>query len=495
MRHFIAVLILTLSLCVLPAHAQPSNLKPVALTHVTVIDVATGASRPDMTVIVKGNRIAAVGKSKRVRVPRGAEIVDAGGKFLIPGLWDMHIHLTVIPDQSVSREIIAPLLVAYGVTGVRDMGGDWQRLTDLRKAISDGVIVGPRFITPGPFVDGPQAASNVVLPVNSEIEARQAVRKLNAQGVDFIKVQAALTLPLWRAVLDEARRHNMPVAGHIPERVSAFDVARSSQRSIEHISPALAGDAGVMLACSSKEAELRAEMLEIERLAEQANPDQQALRRRYRALQSQMISTTDEARCGELLALFVSQKTVAVPTMIFGRAFAPLDADDKPADEALAYVPRSMRERWAKRRAEVIKASAAADFAFRRQMFEKARAMVDRMHRKGVRLMAGTDAIDGYDVPGFSLHQELSLLVEAGLTPLEALQAATITPARFMNRERDLGAIAAGKLADLILLDGDPLSDIHNTQKISGVISDGRWLDRQALDAMLAKVKTAAGAK
>src|SRR5436853_1056310 len=271
MRYFIALLMLALSSGVSSAQAQQVDSKPLAITHVTVIDVTAAAPQPDMTVIINGNRIRALGKASKVRIPQGARVIDATGKFLIPGLWDMHIHLTVIPDQEVTRNLIAPLLVAYGITGVRDMGGDWQRLQTLRSEITGGQIIGPRLLTPGPFVDGPQAASRLVLPVSNEEEAHQAVRKLKAQGVDFIKVQAALSLPLWRAVLDEAERLNITVAGHIPERISAFDVARSTQRSIEHISPVLPGDAGVLLACSGKEAELRAEMLEIERLAQQPN--------------------------------------------------------------------------------------------------------------------------------------------------------------------------------------------------------------------------------
>jgi imidazolonepropionase-like amidohydrolase len=495
MIYFIALLLLALSLCVSPAQAQPADSKPLAITHITLIDMNGAAPQPDMTIIVSGNRIAAVGRSKTARIPPGAQVVDATGKFLIPGLWDMHIHLTVIADQEITRHIIAPLLLAYGITGVRDMGGDWQRLQALRGEVSGGQTAGPRIITPGPFVDGPQAASRVVQPVSNEDEARQAVRQLKAQGVDFIKVQAALTPPLWRAVLDEARRLDIAVAGHIPERLSAFEVARSAQRSIEHISPVLPGDAGVLLACSGKEAELRAEMLEIERLAEQPNADPQSLRKRYRALQSEMISTTDEKKCAQLLALFAKQGTVAVPTMIFGRQFAPLAADDLPKDDALNCVPQSMRMRWENRRSAVIKSSTPADFAFRRQMFEKSLALVGMMHRAGIRLLAGTDAIDGYVVPGLSLHQELALLVEAGLTPLEALRAATIHAARFLGKDKELGTVAAGKLADLVVLDASPLSNIHNTQKISAVVSNGRWFDRKALDELLARVQAAASRK
>ena len=495
MKGFLALLTLVLFSCAPSTPARQSDPPPLVLAHVTIIDVARGTQQADMTVVVNGNRITLVGRAGRARIPRSAVVVDATGKFLIPGLWDSHIHLTIIPDQEVSRDIVVPLLIANGVTSVRDMGGDWERLQSLRHAITAGKVVGPRIVTPGPFVDGPQEASKFLVPVKTEEEARLAVGRLKAQGVDFIKVQAALTTPLWRAVLDEAGRLGIPVAGHVPERISAFEVAKSTQRSIEHISPVLPGDAGVLLACSGKEADLRAEMLEIEHLAEQPDADRPALRGRQRALQSQMVSTTDEKKCGQLFSLLRTNGIVAVPTQVFGRQFAPHNAGDLVGGEAFRYLPHSTATRWQNRRDAIVKASAEPDFEFRKMLFGKSLAMVGAMHRAGVTLLAGTDAMDFYVVPGFSLHQELTLMVQAGLTPLEALQTATINPARFHGKEKDLGTIATGKLADLVLLEDNPLSDIHNTQKISAVIRDGRLLDRRALDELLKKIEAAANRK
>lgn len=481
---------LLLSLALLPAAQsnRPAPRKPLAITHVTVIDATGAPARPEMTVIISEGRISALGQSAQVKIPADAEVLDATGKFLIPGLQDMHLHLTVTPDQAVSREVILPMLVAYGITGVRDMGSDWQRLRQLREAISKGKIIGPRILSPGPFVDGPQLPNNVTLPVASEDEARQVVRKLKSDGVDFIKVQALLAPAEWRAVLSEAAQQHLTVAGHIPERISAFDVATFGQRSIEHISPVIPGDAGLLLACSGQEAELRAESLEFEKASQQPNADRQQSFKRQRALQSRMISTYDPAKCERLMALLVKQQVWAVPTQIFGRQFAPLDANDVPRDEALGLIPKSTRTRWETRRNAVIKASSNEDFAFRKSMFEKSRALVGVMHRAGVRLMAGTDAIDGYVLPGLSLHEELALMVESGLTPMEALQTATRNPALFLGKLASSGTIERGKQADLLLLDADPLTNISNTRRIHAVILNGQRISPAKRQEMLDKV-------
>lgn len=459
--------------------------RPLAITHVTVIDATGAAPRLDMTVIIVGERITAIGPAMKLKIPPNAEVIDATGKFLIPGLHDMHVHLTMTPDPAVSRAVMAPLLVAYGVTSVRDMGGDWERLQQLRAAIGAGTIVGLRILTPGPFVDGPQPPGKAVLPVNDEAGARQAVRKLKTDGVDFIKVQAQLAPAVWQAVVAEAKQQRLTVAGHVPERVSAFAVATSGQRSLEHISPVLPGDAGLLLACSNQEEELRRTMLELGQLAQQPNPDRQQLFQRQRALQAQLISTYDNAKCGRLLALLAQRPIWVVPTQIFGRQFAPLHANDLPREAAWEQVPLSTRTRWETRRKVVIQASKPEDYAFRQAMFEQARNLVGALHRAGVKLLAGTDTLDGYVLPGLSLHQELEWMVAAGLTPLEALQTATRNPAQFLGKSTATGTIARGKDADLLLLEADPLVAIRNTQRIHTVILKGQVISPQRRQQLL----------
>lgn len=468
---------------------------PFAFTNVTVIDPASGKVRSGMTVVVEGGRIASVGKSQTVKLPKSTKVIQARGKYLIPGLWDMHIHLTVIEDQEVTRDIIAPLLAAYGITGVRDMGGDFNRIQVLRREIEVGSVIGPRIISPGPFVDGPQEASSIIVPVATEDEARQAVRRLKSEGVDFIKVQSELSPDTWRAVLDEAGRLGISVVGHIPERISAFDVARSTQRSIEHISPIIPGDAGIMLACSSQETELRDELLTIEKAAEDPKADRQVLRARQQEARNRMITTTDAGKCASLIALLVKNAIYSVPTQIFGKQFSALDAEAPPMKETLKYIPRSMATRWENRLSVVEKTSTAEDVALRQRMFEKSSSLVGEMHRVGVKLMAGTDAMDFFVLPGLSLHQELGLMVKSGLTPMQALQTATSAPAVFMGKIGVYGTTAPGAAADLVLLDKNPLDDISNTQAIDSVVLRGKLLDRNALNEILARVRVKAESK
>jgi imidazolonepropionase-like amidohydrolase len=248
MRILLSALLLLSTL----AWADPQGTRPLVISHASLIDATGNPAQAEMAVIVVGDRIQTIGKTDKVKIPAGAEVIDATGKYLIPGLWDSHIHLTIAAGQEVTRNLFATSLVAYGVTTVREMGGDWQRVQELRRGIADGTVIGPRIFAPGPFVDGPQPPDVNVLPVANEVEARAAVRRLKADGVDFIKVQANLSHDSWRAVLDEAARVSIPVAGHIPEAISAFDIAESNQRSVEHISPVLPGDAGIMLACWAK---------------------------------------------------------------------------------------------------------------------------------------------------------------------------------------------------------------------------------------------------
>ena len=483
-------LFLLFTLVLWPSAQSASQAKPLFIANVTIIDAAGNPPQHEMTVVITGDRITTLAPSARVKLPANGEVVDGRGKFLIPGLWDSHLHLTLAGKQELTREWMAPMLIAHGVTTVRDMGGDWQRIQDLRQDIAAGRTPGPRIFTPGPFVDGPPSDTDVnTSVVTTADEARAAVRRLKTQGVDFIKVQAHLSWKTYRAVMDEAAEVSIPVAGHVPEAISAFDVVRAGQRSVEHISPVLPGDAGVMMACSGKEEKLRGEMFALEKLAEDKTADQQQLRQRQRKLQRQMAETRDDKICADLLALFVQNRVRAVPTQVFGKRFAPLAADDLPDDDAMKLVPLSTRTRWDDRRKQIINASAAEDFSFRRLLFDKSRELVGLMHRAGVMLLAGTDAMDDYVLPGTGLHEELELMVEAGLTPLEALQTATRNPAQFVNKLDTLGTIERGKIADLVLLDADPLQQIGNTRKISAVIVGGKLLSQAQRQELLAKIE------
>jgi imidazolonepropionase-like amidohydrolase len=448
--------------------AEPSSARTL-IRGVTVVD-GTGAPARRMSVVIDGDRISAV---RPLDPPRGTimDVVDGTGLFLIPGLWDMHVHLTTTPEQDVSRALL-PLLLRYGVVGVRDMGGDPARLEELKREVASGKP-GPIIATPGPFVDGPQEASPMVVQVKTDEEARAAVRDLAKRRVDFIKVQSGLTLASWRAVIDEAPRVGLGVAGHVPEAVSAWDVVRSSQRSIEHISPAIPGDAGLLLACSTDEETLRDEIVALSHTEKEPSVDRTAIRAARRAVQKRLLDTLDPAKSDRMASLLAEHGTAVVPTLVFSRAFAPVDEAVEP-DVPLDAVPSAMRAHWEAVRKAYMESSTPEDLAFRRRMDEVSRTFVARLHRAGVKLLAGTDALDAFVVPGHALHQELALLVSCRLTPMEALQAATSGATRFLGRDRDYGTIEVGKRADLVLLAGDPLKDIRNTRRIVAVWQAGR---------------------
>lgn len=466
----------------------------LAITNVTLIDGTGAPPRSGMTVVFQSGRIAAIGAARDVEIPVDARRVDGAGKFLIPGLWDMHVHLANQPDSRLTLQIMAPLFVANGIVGVRDMGSDFDVVQDLRAKIATGTILGPRIISPGPMIDGPQEPYPAVYPVSNESEARQAVRTLAARGVDFIKVQALLSLPAWRAALDESVAAGLAVMGHVPETLGAADIPASAQRTIEHVSPALPGDAAIFLACSSVEAELRAEMLSIRQAAESATPDIAALRQRQRALQERMLDTYDPVRADSLFRWMRERGTVSVPTLIWSSTFRPGSADDPRPSLPLQFIPQPLRDEWTERWKAYV-AAATPDALVRHSKFAaRSIELVGAMRRAGVTILAGSDSMDAHVLPGVSLHQELELLVKAGLSPLEALQSATSNGARLLGKLDQWGKLEVGKSADAVLLEADPLADIRNTRRIAAVVVGGSLLDRPRLDSILAQVAATAAA-
>ncbi|MBI2838067.1 MAG: amidohydrolase family protein [Acidobacteria bacterium] len=466
----------------------------LVITNVTLIDGTGAPPRSGMTVVFQNGRVAAIGAMRDIEIPASSQRVDGAGKFLIPGLWDMHVHLANQPDSRLTLEIMAPLFVAHGIVGVRDMGSDFAVVQDLRAKIAASTIVGPRIISPGPMIDGPQEPYPAICPVSTESEARQAVRTLAARGVDFIKVQALLSPPAWRAVLDESVAVGLPGMGHVPETVSAADIPASAQRTIEHVSPALPGDAAIFLACSSVEAELRAEMLSIRQAAESATPDIDALRQRQRPLQERMLDTYDPARAEALFRRMRERGTVSVPTLIWSSTFRPGSADDPRPSLPLQFIPQPVRDQWTERWKAFVTAATPEALARHRKFAARSLELVGAMKRAGVTILAGSDSMDAHVLPGVSLHQELELLVKAGLSPLEAIQSATCNGARLLGKLDQWSTLEVGKSADAVLLDADPLADIRNTRRIAAVVVGGALLDRPRLDSILAQVEATAAA-
>lgn len=452
--------------------------KYLVLTNANIVDTREGRVDRNRTVVITGGKIQAVARIGFIQEDRNVQVINAGGKYLIPGLWDMHAHTAGGPAPAWDENIIYPLYVANGVLGIRDMGGDLDLLERRRQKISRGSPIGPSIVMAGPFITGGSSDSGrsdpQVLHVNTADEAHSAIFSLRERGVDFIKILSGLSHDAYLAVADEARRQKIRFAGHVPESVSAAEASAKGQRSIEHLS-------GLMLACSKDEDELRSKRLE-----SLAHGDYEA----YRALDLQTVATYDVDKAREVFIRMTDNNTYNVPTLVWWQANAGLDDAALAKDPALKYVPAGVQAEWA--RARLQEHFRPGQLQYAKTMAGRYLELVRVMHRMGIPFMAGTDAPDPYVVPGFSLHDELELLVKAGFSNAEALETATFYPALFLVKLDKYGTVEAGRYADLVLLEGNPLEDIRNTRKINAVILHGVVHDRRDLDRMLGRVEVAA---
>jgi len=452
----------------------------LAVTHVTVIDATGAPARPDMTVLINDRKIAVVGGFSSTSIPRNAQIIDASGKFLTPGLVDSHVHLTAAGEPSGSREFFLPLLLANGITTVRDMGGYLESLVPLRRDIRQGKRLGPEIFFAGPYLDGSPPSFQPSLVVTNAVEAAEDVHTLVQQGVDFIKVQSILSRDAYFAIAQAARREHISFVGHVPDRVTAAEASNAGQKSIEHLT-------GVLRACSSEEPRLMREQFQ----AGPKNATPESSHAREMQWERELLQTYSNKQAGALITKFVHNQTWQVPTLILLRDDAyPGPETDSPDDPLLQFVPRTIAAKWKQVRLTQDKLSTASDFELREKLLAQSMHVVAQMASSSVPILAGTDSAAPYVIPGFALHEELALLVKAGLSPMQALEAATKQPADFLGKSATEGTIEAGKNADLLLLDSNPLENIRNTRRIRAVILGGRLLDRSTLDKILSSVQT-----
>jgi imidazolonepropionase-like amidohydrolase len=440
------------------------------ITNVTVIDTENGKEIQDRTVIISGPRISDVRDSNGLKPPAGTKVVDGRGKYLIPGLWDMHVH-SVVAERLDS---MFPLFVANGVLGIRDMGTPMPlvEIEQLRQQTANGARLGPRIVAAGPILDGrPKPTRANLLAITTPEEGRETVRRLKNGGADFIKVYSNLSRDTFLAIVDEAHKQNIPFSGHVPFSVSALEASDAGQKSMEHLW-------GIYLSCSSREDELRSEMLK--------GGVNLSGSERIRLELDEAAASYDEHKAANVFAHLAKNGTWLVPTFTAVLQDSEIFDARVTTDPRLKYIPAAIQKRWSE--------AAAAGAAIKSKSFERKVQVVGAMHRAGVPLLAGTDAgwVQPYVYAGFSLHDELALLVRAGLTPMESLQTATINPARFLGMEKDLGTIEKGKVADLVLLDADPSVNVQNTAKISAVFLAGKEFDRPALNQMLQNAEEAA---
>ena len=453
------------------ACAGPAAQNAIAITNVSVIDVASGAINPDNTVLVAGNRITYSGPAASASIPDGATVIDGRGKFLVPGLWDMHVHAFVQPFS----DFAGPLMIANGVTGARDMGYYIDTTLRWKSDVASGRVIGPRLVV-GVRVDGPVTKARFVATVITEEDGVRAVdtlskRRDGSRRADFIKTYSWVPRAAYYGIAREAKKLGVPFAGHVPYSVSVVEASDAGQRSIEH-------EDDLMRACTSKDSLLRARAGDIKIFS----AGTLALMR----AQALIIRTSyDAAACKSVIATLARNHTWVTPTLVVYQPYAHALDSASTHPEWAKYVPGVVEGGW-RYRASLV--SPTDSMVVRSSFsFDRTRDLRDA----GVKLLAGTDMPQAFVYPGFSLHDELELLVRSGLTPLEALRSATYNPAEFLGALDSLGTVTRGKVADLVLLDADPLRDIRNTRRISLVIANGRVFDAAALAQLLKHVETA----
>ena len=418
------------------------------ITNVNIVDVNTGQILINKTIAIDNNRITAI-YDKEIFGSTATIVIDGNGKYLIPGLWDMHAH------YKWSHVDLDPLLIANGITGIREMWGDMPAFVEIPKKIQQEGLVSPDVYLSGDLIDGnPPSFPAGCLVVSTPFEAVDAVKKQIDKNVDFIKVYSSLTEECFLAIAKEAKKRNITFAGHIPNRVSIYKAIEAGMASSEHLY-------GFLNACSSVDTSNEV-----------------------------LISTFSDKRFDSICSVLAKSSMWLCPTLTVNRAMSYLNDSIFINDNRIAYLPGYVLEIWNQKMNPYSK-SQIDNFANStrvRYLFEL--SLIGKMNEKGVKFLAGTDFPNPYVFPGFSLHDELSLMVKGGMPILDALRSATKNPAIFMNKKAYFGSIEVGKLASLVLLNKNPLDNIENTKTIETVILRGKVYNRRALDLMLEQAKS-----
>lgn len=464
-----ALPVAALSLATLAACAPGETDAPadLAIANVTVVDAVQGAVE-GRTVVVDGGRIVRVAGADEVDAGAAArEVIDGTGRYLMPGLWDAHVHLTY--DDRFT-EAMPGLFLSWGVTSIRDTGGVLEKLLPVVERMEAEGAVAPRVFFAGPLLDGEHAVYDGVnnpalgIATPDPDAARAHVAELAEAGADFIKVYELVTPDVFDALVAEAGARGLPIDGHVPLSMLARAVG-PRVNSLEHLR-------NLELDCASGAEALLAERRQV--LAAHDGGPGAELRARLHALQrSAAVADYDEARCDEVVAAMAG--TMQVPTLRLNALGLVSPFDRADWDDALARLPDAAAAPWreAAERAATDPAPARDTTFGRWSLF-----LTGRLHEAGVPVGAGTDTPIAFAIPGYSLHNELDMLVRAGLSPRDALAAATVRPAEFFGLEGEMGTVEAGKVADLVLLSGDPLADIANTRTIEVVVLGGRVVPR-----------------
>jgi imidazolonepropionase-like amidohydrolase len=428
-----------------------------AFVGVTVIPMDRERSLPGQTVVVRGDRIVEVGPVGRVRVPQGGTRVDGRGKYLIPGLAEMHAH---IPGGQAADSVVERTLFLYvsgGITTIRGMLGHPRHL-ELRRRAARGELLSPTIYAAGPSLNGNTIATPEA--------ARTAVRDQQAAGYDLLKVHPGVKREVFDTLVAAARRAGIPFAGHVPEEVGVARAIDAGYASIEHLD-------GYLEAMLREGATLK--------------PEESAF------FGMNLGDQVDESGMPALVRATKAAGVWNVPTQVLMENLVTAGgAEELARRPEMRYVPAAAVAQWTEAKQTMLQETGSTEASARR-MIEVRRRLIKALHDAGAGLLLGSDAPQVWNVPGFSTHRELESLVAAGLTPWQALETGTRNVARYFGTLEETGTVERGKRADLVLLDADPLADIRNTTRRAGVMVRGRWLPQAEIEARLAEVAREVG--
>ena len=436
------------------------------LYNVAVIDVKNGVTVPHQSVLISGDSILATGNNSIAKKYTAKKTIDLSGKFIMPALWDMHVHFGGDTLVQENKQLL-PVYLANGITAVRDCAGDIS--TDVLKwktAISLGLLAGPDIFTSGPKLEGLRSIWPGDLEISNEAELQQALDSLQKLQVDFVKItDNALKPSLFLESIRQARKRGWKTSGHAPVTLTLQELSDAGLSTIEHL--------GYILRAVSGEEELIVQ----ERMNGILDGKQAS---------AKILATLDTVKAVEKIRRLAANGTAIVPTMYGSFITAYLDQNNHAKDEQLKYFGPALKRTYNWRVERAAKDDAAA-VEFRHRQFETTASMLPLIHRSGMTILAGTDAgfLNSFNYPGFGLHNELEMMVHYGLSAQVALAASVINGPAFFGKSGKYGSVEKGKMADLLLLNADPLKDIRHTKSIAGLIRKGRYMNRTELDGLL----------
>ena len=456
-------------LCLLNCTNTAEEQVDVLIQHANVIDVNTGEVSGEMSIGIRNDSIVYLGNGNSNF--SASQTIDATGKYVIPGLWDMHVHFRGGDELIGENKNLLPLFVANGITGVREAGGDMTtEIFKWRAEMENGSLIGPMIYTSGPKLDGPRATWAGSIPVVTKEDAVIAIDSLEQMNVDFVKLyDSRVTREAYIWILEEAERRGIRTSGHMPFTVMLEEAVTAGLGSVEHLYYILKGS-------STEE--------------QQVTDDNINRKASFWGSMTTLMDSYSEEQAQKAFKMLVDNDTYVTPTMHIGNTLSYLDRDDHSNDEYLNYIGEGIIETYQGRIRSAARASEEF-IAMRHRLNTAFKNLVPKMSAAGVSLLAGSDsgASNSYTYQGISLHQELAALVDAGLSPKEALKAATINGAKFLRVEDFYGTLAVGKSGDVLVLDANPLEDITNTQKINTLVMKSKTYSSADLKAMLESVR------